>query len=103
MPSSWLWCVRKGSLAHRGLCCCRGCSFQRLLLCHILADDTWFDAGLTFSKELISRDAGLHAEVACLMYDMLGNKLPEDVLRGIIRGAVDVERRFICEALSCWY
>ena len=70
-------------------------------MCHILAEDTWFDAGLTFSKELISRDEGLHAEVACLMYDMLENKLPEDVVHGIIRGAVDVERRFICEALSC--
>jgi len=57
--------------------------------------------GLTFSNELISRDEGLHAEFACLLYGMLENKLPEDVVHGIIRGAVDVERRFICEALSC--
>ena len=32
---------------------------------------------------------------------MLEYKFPEDVVHGIIRGAVDVERRFICEALSC--
>ena len=32
---------------------------------------------------------------------MLENRLPEDVVHNIIRGAVDVERRFICEALSC--
>merc|ERR1712048_1222203 len=57
--------------------------------------------GLTFSDELISRDEGLHAEFACLIYGMLQNKLPEDVVHGIIRGAVSVERRFICEALSC--
>jgi ribonucleoside-diphosphate reductase subunit M2 len=57
--------------------------------------------GLTFSNELISRDEGLHAEFACLMYSMLQNKLPEDVVHGIVRGAVEVERRFICEALSC--
>merc|ERR1712228_521542 len=57
--------------------------------------------GLTFSNELISRDEGLHAEFACLLYGMLQNKLPEDVVHGIIRGAVDVERHFICEALSC--
>merc|ERR1712238_490880 len=57
--------------------------------------------GLTFSNELISRDEGLHAEFACMLYGMLENKLPEDVVHGIIRGAVDVERRFICEALSC--
>merc|ERR1712085_209928 len=57
--------------------------------------------GLTFSNELISRDEGLHAEFACLLYNMLDNKLPEDVVHDMIRGAVAVERKFICEALSC--
>eukprot|EP00933_Yihiella_yeosuensis_P068155 TRINITY_DN734_c0_g1_i3.p1 TRINITY_DN734_c0_g1~~TRINITY_DN734_c0_g1_i3.p1 ORF type:complete len:498 (-),score=151.94 TRINITY_DN734_c0_g1_i3:89-1582(-) len=57
--------------------------------------------GLTFSNELISRDEGLHAEFACLIYGMLENKLPEDVVHDLIRGAVNVERQFICEALSC--
>merc|ERR1711896_110145 len=57
--------------------------------------------GLTFSNELISRDEGLHAEFACLLYSMLQHKLPEDVVHEIIRGAVQVERKFICEALSC--
>merc|ERR1711920_29303 len=57
--------------------------------------------GLTFSNELISRDEGLHAEFACLLYGMLDNKLPEDVVHDLIRNAVAVERKFICEALSC--
>jgi len=57
--------------------------------------------GLTFSNELISRDEGLHAEFACLLYRMLENRLPEDVVHDIIRGAVNAERSFICEALSC--
>jgi len=57
--------------------------------------------GLTFSNELISRDEGLHAEFACMLYGMLQNRLPEDVVHGIVRGAVDSERRFICEALPC--
>jgi len=57
--------------------------------------------GLTFSNELISRDEGLHAEFACLIYGMLQNKLPDDVVHDIIRGAVAVEEQFICEALSC--
>lgn len=57
--------------------------------------------GLTFSNELISRDEGLHAEFACLIYGMLQNPLPDDVAHTIVRGAVDVERKFICEALSC--
>merc|ERR1719507_2483167 len=57
--------------------------------------------GLTFSNELISRDEGLHAEFACLLYRMLQNPLPDDVVHGIVRGAVAAERRFICEALPC--
>merc|ERR1712217_1010398 len=57
--------------------------------------------GLTFSNELISRDEGLHAEFACMLYGMLQHPLPEDVVNVIIRGAVAVERKFICEALSC--
>jgi ribonucleoside-diphosphate reductase subunit M2 len=57
--------------------------------------------GLTFSNELISRDEGLHAEFACLVYSMLQHKLPEDVVHGIIRGAVAAERKFICDALPC--
>merc|ERR1711979_32246 len=57
--------------------------------------------GLTFSNELISRDEGLHTEFACLLYTMLQNPLPEDVVHSIVRGAVEAERCFICEALSC--
>jgi ribonucleoside-diphosphate reductase subunit M2 len=57
--------------------------------------------GLTFSNELISRDEGLHADFACMLYSMLQNQLPAEIVNGIIRGAVDVEREFICEALSC--
>jgi len=57
--------------------------------------------GLTFSNELISRDKGLHAEFACLVYGMLQHKLPDNVVHDIIRSAVEVERRFICGAPSC--
>merc|ERR1711981_1469857 len=57
--------------------------------------------GLTFSNELISRDEGLHAEFACLLYGMLQNKLPDDVVHDMIRGAVAAERKFICDALPC--
>jgi len=57
--------------------------------------------GLTFSNELISRDEGLHAEFACLVYGMLQNKLPDDVVHNLVRGAVAAERLFICEALPC--
>merc|ERR1711997_1444723 len=57
--------------------------------------------GLTFSNELISRDEGLHAEFACLVYGMLQNKLPDDIVHNMVRGAVSAEREFICDALPC--
>merc|ERR1719387_3130633 len=57
--------------------------------------------GLTFSNELISRDEGLHADFACLLYGMLKRRLPDDVVHQIIKGAVKAERSFICDALSC--
>merc|ERR1711870_17698 len=57
--------------------------------------------GLTLSNELISRDEGLHAEFACMLYGMLENRLPEDIVHGIVRGAVEAERKFICDALPC--
>eukprot|EP00923_Selenidium_pygospionis_P002889 GHVN01004435.1.p2 GENE.GHVN01004435.1~~GHVN01004435.1.p2 ORF type:complete len:362 (+),score=46.21 GHVN01004435.1:1165-2250(+) len=57
--------------------------------------------GLTFSNELISRDEGLHADFACLLYGMLQNPLPNTVVTELIREAVEVERKFICQSLPC--
>ena len=57
--------------------------------------------GLTFSNELISRDEGLHAEFATILYSMLDRPLPDDVADTVIRGAVEAEKASICEALFC--
>jgi ribonucleoside-diphosphate reductase subunit M2 len=57
--------------------------------------------GLTFSNELISRDEGLHADFACLLYRALKHRLSDDLAHEIVRGAVEVERTFICDALPC--
>ena len=72
-----------------------------VILCHVLAEKRGLMLGLTFSHEMISHDEGLHAESACLMYGMLQHRLPDDVVHDIIRSAVEVEGRFICQALSC--
>merc|ERR1712072_923254 len=48
--------------------------------------------GLTFSNELISRDGGLHADFACLMYGKLENRLSDELVHEIVAGAVEVER-----------
>jgi ribonucleoside-diphosphate reductase subunit M2 len=57
--------------------------------------------GLTFSNELISRDEGLHCDFACLIYKLMKHKLEDEMVHDIIRGAVDAEKDFICDALPC--
>ena len=55
--------------------------------------------GLTFSNELISRDEGLHTDFACLLYSKLATPLEPDVMRSIVKGAVDIEKQFVTDAL----
>jgi len=55
--------------------------------------------GLAFSNELISRDEGLHCDFACMMYNMLVNKLPDSRIHEIIKQAVDIECDFVSDAL----
>ncbi|GAI97130.1 unnamed protein product, partial [marine sediment metagenome] len=57
--------------------------------------------GLTFSNELISRDEGMHTDLACLLFSKLNNKLNKQKVREIIKEAVVIEKEFICEALPC--
>lgn len=56
--------------------------------------------GLTFSNELISRDEGVHCDFACLLYNKhIKYKLPEERVHQIISHAVEIESRFVTEAL----
>ena len=56
--------------------------------------------GLTFSNELISRDEGLHADFACLLYtEHLKHQLPKEKVAEIITNAVEIEKEFISESL----
>ena len=56
--------------------------------------------GLSFSNELISRDEGLHCDFACLLYNNhLVNKLDPELISGIIKDAVEIEKEFVTEAL----
>ena len=57
--------------------------------------------GLCHSNELISRDEGMHTEFAVLMYKYLKNKPPEEKIKEIILDAVNIEKEFITESLSC--
>ena len=57
--------------------------------------------GLCFSNELISRDEALHTEFAVLMYEKLINKPSEEIVKSIIKEAVELEKEFITESLPC--
>jgi ribonucleoside-diphosphate reductase subunit M2 len=97
------WMNRENSFAERlvAFACVEGILFSGSFCAIYWLKKRGLMPGLTFSNELISRDEGLHAEFACMLYGMLEHKLPEDIVHDIVRGAVKVERRFICDALSC--
>lgn len=57
--------------------------------------------GLSLSNQLISRDEGLHTDFACALYKLLEAPLADEVVESIVRGAVEAEKIFICEALPC--
>ena len=57
--------------------------------------------GLAFANQLISRDEGLHTEFACLLYSHIANRVPESKVHEMVRGAVDIEMRFITESIPC--
>lgn len=55
--------------------------------------------GLSFSNELISRDEGLHCDFACLLYNGIVNKLPQEQVISIIKDAVAIEKEFVSDAI----
>jgi len=56
--------------------------------------------GLTFSNELISRDEGVHRDVACYIYrENIVNKLTEAEVLDIVTSGVELEKEFVCEAI----
>jgi len=97
------WMQKDNSFAERivAFACVEGILFSGSFCAIYWLKKRGLMPGLTFSNELISRDEGLHTEFACLLYRMLQQKLPDEVIHSIVRGAVDTERRFICDALSC--
>ena len=57
--------------------------------------------GLTFSNELISRDEGMHTDFAVLLYSKLTDKLTQKCIYEIITEAVEIEKSFINDSISC--
>jgi ribonucleotide reductase beta subunit family protein with ferritin-like domain len=57
--------------------------------------------GLCFSNELISRDEGLHCQFACALYKELQMGIGAKEFVEVIGEAVEIEKEFVCDALSC--
>ena len=57
--------------------------------------------GLTFSNELISRDEGMHTDLAVMLFNKLNKKLNKSKVKEIVKEAVSIEKEFICDALPC--
>ncbi|KAN0078358.1 Ribonucleotide reductase, small chain domain containing protein [Tylopilus felleus] len=56
--------------------------------------------GLTFSKELISRDEGMHTDFACLLFSHLKRHPHPDVVHQMLTEAVKIGREFLTDALA---
>jgi ribonucleoside-diphosphate reductase beta chain len=66
----------------------------------------WFSTknkmpGLCKSNEFIARDEGLHTDFACLLYEYIVNKVPEEEVHSMIKEAVEIEEEFINKSLKC--
>jgi ribonucleoside-diphosphate reductase subunit M2 len=57
--------------------------------------------GLTFPNELISRDEGMHTDVACLLFSYLRRRPHPGTIKDIITQAVVIEQEFLtCKSTS---
>nr|XP_027202223.1 ribonucleoside-diphosphate reductase small subunit-like [Dermatophagoides pteronyssinus] len=96
------WINNENSIAERLLafCAVEGILFSGSFCAIFWMKKRGLLPGLTFSNELISRDEGMHTEFGALLYSSLENRLPENEAHQIILEALDVERKFILEALT---
>lgn len=97
------WIGSSTSFAERlvGFACVEGIHFSGSFCSIFWLKKRGLMPGLTFSNELISRDEGLHTDFACLLYNQLQHKLPQETVHTIVGDAVRLEHEFCCEALSC--
>ena len=79
---------------------------ESILLCGSFCAVYWLHTrglmpGLTLLNNKISGDKGLHAEFSTVIYKLMKHKLSDETVHDIVKGAVEVERKFICDALPC--
>ena len=57
--------------------------------------------GLSFANQLIARDESMHTDFACLLYSKIQNRVSQAEVHDMFKGAVEIEKRFITEAIPC--
>jgi ribonucleotide reductase beta subunit family protein with ferritin-like domain len=97
------WLDRSASFAQRlvAFACVEGIFFSGSFCAIFWLKKRGLMPGLSFSNELISRDEGLHQEFAVTLHSHLDEKCRPETLRAIVQSAVDIETRFITQALPC--
>lgn len=83
-----------------------GLFFSGSFCCLFWLKDRGILKGLTFSNELISRDEGLHVEFGVHIYNKLVEdkhiqKIDQSTVHEIFKEAIEIEKEFICESISC--
>ncbi|KAK8953207.1 putative ribonucleoside-diphosphate reductase small chain B [Platanthera guangdongensis] len=97
------WIESSESFAQRivAFSCIDGIFFSGSFCCIYWLKKRGLMPGLAFANEIIARDEGLHCDFAVLIYNLLHEKLSQDRIHCIVSQAGDIEKVFICEALSC--
>ena len=57
--------------------------------------------GLCVANEFIARDEGMHCQFACMLYEMIKNKVSQEIVHGMFREAIEIEKEFIIDSLPC--
>ncbi len=58
-----------------------------------------FMQGLIKSNEFIARDEGMHTDFACLLYQLLQNRLPREQVLAVVQEGVGIAQTFMRDAL----
>lgn len=98
------WFSREKTFAERlfAFACVEGIFFSGSFCALFWLKNRGVMPGLCFSNELISRDEGLHQEFAIALLRRLTateQQLTQSIAHEIVRGAVAIEKEFVCDAL----
>lgn len=92
------------------------CSFAQKLVAYVFVEGLFFAAsfcaiywvrergllpGFCLANDFIAKDESAHAELTCLMYQYIENKLSKEMVHNMVKEAVEIEREFIVESLPC--